>query len=131
GAQLAVLEAMKMEHVVTAPEGGYIRKLAARPGDNLFEDEPLLFIEPSADAAARAAEAETEIDPDHIRPDLAEVIERHRIGLDEGRPEAVARRRKRNQRTARENIADLVDEGSFVEYGALALAAQRRRRPMD
>ncbi len=66
-----------------------------------------------------------------IRPDLAEVIERHFIGLDEGRPDAVARRRKRNQRTARENIADLVDEGSFIEYGALALAAQRRRRPMD
>ena len=131
GEQVAVLEAMKMEHVVTAPEGGYIRKLAARPGDNLFEDEPLLFIEPSADAAARAAEAETEIDPDLIRPDLAEVIERHFIGLDEGRPDAVARRRKRNQRTARENIADLVDEGSFIEYGALALAAQRRRRPMD
>ena len=131
GAQLAVLEAMKMEHVVTAPEGGYIRKRAARPGDNLFEAEPLLFIEPSADAAARAADTEAVIDPDHIRPDLAEVVERHRIGLDEGRPDAVARRRKRNQRTARENIADLVDEGSFIEYGALALAAQRRRRPME
>ncbi|WP_339832850.1 carboxyl transferase domain-containing protein [uncultured Parvibaculum sp.] len=131
GQQLAVLEAMKMEHVLTAPVGGYVRKLAAKPGDNLFEAEPLLFIEPSADAASQAREAEAEIDPDHIRPDLAEVIERHRIGLDEGRPEAVARRRKRNQRTARENIADLVDEGSFVEYGALALAAQRRRRPMD
>ena len=28
-------------------------------------------------------------------------------------------------------MADLCDEGSFVEYGALALAAQRRRRSVD
>src|SRR5690606_12370427 len=47
------------------------------------------------------------------------------------RPDAVERRRKRNQRTVRENIAHLCDEGSFIEYGALALAAQRRRRSME
>ena len=56
---------------------------------------------------------------------------RHAQLLDEGRPDAVARRRKTNQRTARENIAQLVDEGSFMEYGSLAIAAQRRRRKLD
>ena len=71
------------------------------------------------------------IDLDHIRPDLAELIERHAITLDENRPASVERRRKTNQRTARENIAQLVDEGSFVEYGSLAIAAQRRRRKVD
>lgn len=50
---------------------------------------------------------------------------------DEGRPEAVARRRKTGQRTARENIAHLVDPGSFVEYGSLALAAQRQRYDLE
>ena len=34
-------------------------------------------------------------------------------------------------RTARENIADLCDDGSFVEYGALAVAAQRQRRSAE
>ncbi len=53
------------------------------------------------------------------------------VGLDEGRPEAVARRHARGQRTARENLADLIDPGSFVEYGAFAVAAQRARRTMD
>ena len=65
------------------------------------------------------------------RTDLADVVERHRIGLDAARPDAVARRRKVARRTARENITDLVDEGSFVEYGPLVVAAQRRRRDLD
>jgi len=65
------------------------------------------------------------------RPDLAAVLERHDVGLDHRRPEAVARRRKTNQRTTRENLDDLVDPGSFVEYGPLAIAAQRRRRPVE
>jgi acetyl-CoA carboxylase carboxyltransferase component len=62
------------------------------------------------------------------RPDLREVLERQAATLDDARPEAVAKRRERGGRTARENIADLVDDGSFVEYGALAIAAQRMRR---
>ncbi len=70
-------------------------------------------------------------DPDFIRPDLAESNARHAFSLDENRPDAVARRRKTNQRTARENVAQLVDPGSFIEYGALAFAAQRRRRTVE
>lgn len=63
-----------------------------------------------------------------IRPELAELEERLSFGLDAHRPEAVDRRHQKNQRTARENIDDLCDDGSFIEYGALAVAAQRQRR---
>jgi acetyl-CoA carboxylase carboxyltransferase component len=66
--------------------------------------------------------------PDVFRPELAELIERTALGLDENRPEAVARRKQSNQRTARANLQDLFDPGSFIEYGALAVAAQRFRR---
>ena len=66
-----------------------------------------------------------EIDP--IRPELAELRARTHATLDAARPDAVARRRTTHQRTARENLADLVDPGSFAEYGGLALAAQRAR----
>jgi acetyl-CoA carboxylase carboxyltransferase component len=66
-----------------------------------------------------------------VRADLAEVVERHAAGLDPARPESVERRRRTGQRTARENVAALVDPGSFVEYGPLAIAAQRRRRDLD
>ncbi len=66
-----------------------------------------------------------------VRPELAELRARLAATTDGARPEAVARRRKTAQRTARENVASLVDEGSFVEYGALAVAAQRSTRPME
>ncbi|MDD4357119.1 MAG: carboxyl transferase domain-containing protein, partial [Smithellaceae bacterium] len=63
-----------------------------------------------------------------IRPDLAEVLHRLSFGLDENRPDAVAKRQQKNQRMARANVEDLCDPGSFIEYGALAIAAQRGRR---
>src|SRR4051794_38708918 len=62
---------------------------------------------------------------------LAELNARIGATSDAQRPDAVARRRKTGQRTARENIADLVDPGSFIEYGALALAAQRQRHSIE
>jgi acetyl/propionyl-CoA carboxylase alpha subunit/acetyl-CoA carboxylase carboxyltransferase component len=130
GQQIAVLEAMKMEHLVKASESGIVRLVSAKPGEVLFEGQPLIFVE-AKDVGAGAAVAEEALDLDYIRPDLAEVRARILTGLDEGRPDAVARRRKTNQRTARENIEDLCDEGSFIEYGSMMLAAQRRRRPMD
>ncbi|OYW29454.1 MAG: carbamoyl-phosphate synthase large subunit [Caulobacter sp. 12-67-6] len=130
GQPLAVLEAMKMEHLVLAQTGGRVLKIAVAPGQTVAEGHPLLFLEPVQMDAAIAADAAAE-DLDAIRPDLAEVIARHRFTLDEARPEAVARRRKTGHRTARENIDDLVDPGSFLEYGALAIAAQKRRRTTE
>ena len=130
GQQIAIIESMKMEHLVDAPHGGKVTKVTASKGATLMHGEPILFLEP-AEVDGDEAEEEAAVDLDHIRPDLAEVIARHAITLDENRPAAVARRRKTNQRTARENVAQLVDEGSFVEYGSLAIAAQRRRRKVD
>jgi acetyl-CoA carboxylase carboxyltransferase component len=63
--------------------------------------------------------------------ELAELERRLAATRDDGRPDAVAKRRKTGQRTARENVDDLVDPGTFVEYGQLALAAQRTTRRMD
>ncbi|NIE62465.1 ATP-grasp domain-containing protein [Burkholderia sp. Ax-1719] len=130
GQQIAVLEAMKMEFVVQAAQSGIVRALAAAPNDAVFEGAPLVYIEP-ADVAAAQVQSEESRDLSHIRADLADVLERHALTRDERRPHAVAKRRKTGQRTARENLDDLLDADSFVEYGALALAAQRGRRPLD
>ena len=126
GQPLFVMEAMKMEHVIAAEVSGVVRLVAVAEGDTVFEDHALAFVEP-AEVAGGAREDEEEIDLDFIRPDLAEVLERHHLTLDEARPAAVARRRKTGQRTTRENIADLCDPGSFTEYGSLVVAARRRR----
>lgn len=130
GQAVAVLEAMKMECEVKAPVGGYVRKTGIALHDFVPEKAPLFYLE-KADMAASYTVEEEAIDPDWIRPDLEEVIRRHSYCLDENRLEAVEKRRKRNQRTARENVEDLCDPGSFIEYGPLAVAGQRRSRSLE
>jgi len=128
GAPLVILEAMKMEHVVPADHGGVVKRVWVEAGETVAEGARLLLLERTTEIEVVPGEAPT-ASPQDTRADLAEVEARHAFGLDENRPEAVAKRRKTGQRTARENVGDLVDEGSFVEYGALVIAAQRRRRP--
>jgi acetyl/propionyl-CoA carboxylase alpha subunit/acetyl-CoA carboxylase carboxyltransferase component len=130
GGQLLVLEAMKMEHVVIAPGAAVVRRILVSPGDVLRAGQPVVLLEATHDEGPVAVSEEV-VDLDAVRPDLAEVHERHAVGLDDARPDAVERRRKTHQRTARENVADLIDPGSLVEYGPLVIAAQRRRRALD
>ncbi|WP_440534447.1 carboxyl transferase domain-containing protein [Variovorax sp. YR566] len=134
GAQLGVLEAMKMEHLLHAPVAGRVVALLAEPGDYLVEGQSLLQLE-AVDAQAVEVEARAEHDLDAIRPDLQKVIDRHAPTLDANRKAAVDKRHAQGGRTARENIADLcdtaADPGNFIEYGALAIAAQTRRRTLE
>ena len=130
GTALVVLEAMKMEHEVLAATGGVVRRLAVAVGDAVTEGQLLLTLEHRADGADDAAAP-----PGHVdgggRADLQAVRERHALGLDAARPDAVAKRRRRGRRTARENLAELVDEGTFIEYGPLLFAAQESRRSRE
>ena len=130
GQKLVVLESMKMEHVITADRSGYVRAICVALNDTVNSGAPLMFIE-EAEVAAGIKAREAAIDLNAIRPDLAGVIERHAFTLDENRPEAVAKRRRKNRRTARENVNGLCDPDSFIEYGPLAVAAQRSRRSID
>ncbi|MDE3115725.1 MAG: carbamoyl-phosphate synthase large subunit, partial [Pseudomonadota bacterium] len=108
GQPLLVMEAMKMEHVIGAHTGGIVRGLAVAPGDTVFEAAPLAFIE-EAEVARTAADQNETVDLDAIRPDLVELYARRRYTEDAARPDAVEKRRKTGQRTARENIEDLCD----------------------
>ena len=130
GQKLVVLESMKMEHVISAGCSGYVRAICVSLNENVQAGSPLIFLE-EAEVSDDSRATESKIDLDVIRPDLAAVIERHSFTLDERRPDAVAKRRSKNRRTARENVSDLCDPDSFIEYGALIVAAQRGRRPLD
>ncbi|KAJ3341447.1 hypothetical protein HDU93_004848 [Gonapodya sp. JEL0774] len=133
GQQVAVLNAMKMEHVAFADSAGIVRLIVGEPNVTLPKSAPILFIEPASTSTTdetSISDAST-VDVDRIRPDLAEAMRRHFLTSDESRPEAVARRRKLNKRTARENVGDLCDEGTFFEWGGLVIAAQKARRSMD
>jgi acetyl-CoA carboxylase carboxyltransferase component len=132
GTPLVVLESMKMEHVVAAEATGVVSAVRTEVGATVAPGDVLVTVDegaaPAVDAVGEAAPAVTGGGP---RADLAEVRARHEGVLDAARPEAVARRRRTGSRTARENVDDLVDPGSFVEYGPLLIAAQRRRRSVE
>lgn len=120
GAIVVVMEAMKMEHEIRSGAVGVVHSLNVDVGDAVYENHALLFIE-EREVAVDRAQSGSQLNLETLRDDVAEVIERHEITLDENRPDAVEKRRRTHQRTARENIDDLCDEGSFIEHGQLAL----------
>ncbi|WP_254126991.1 carboxyl transferase domain-containing protein [Aquihabitans sp. G128] len=131
GAPVVVLEVMKMEHPVTAPARSRVVSVAVAEGDAVVAGQALLVLGPVGveDPAAGGQAAEAAVAGE--RADLAELRRRRSLLADDARPEAVAKRHARGQRTARENVADLCDDGSFQEYGGFAFAAQEARRSRD
>jgi len=121
------VEAMKMEFSIEATIDGVVAEvLVAQTGSVVDEGQILAVIEPGEFSGVRGISEEAR-DLDHVRADLAETLSRHENILDAARPGAVQRRRAEGRRTARENVDDLLDEGSFNEYGAMAVAAQRQK----
>jgi len=129
GDALVVLEAMKMEHEIPAGVDGVVHSVDVGVGDAVDTGQVLAAVtagSPQEDRPrADAPTAETSSD------ELEAVKARHAQTLDAARPNAVAKRREQNKRTARENLDELIDPGSFVEYGPLIFAAQERRRPKE
>ena len=132
GDPLVIVEAMKMEHELRAVAAGRVAEVLCAVGDVVHEGDALLVLGALTSAPVPpAASAPAATEGGAGRADLARLRDRERFVLDAARPEAVAKRHALGLRTARENIADLCDEGSFIEYGALAVAAQRSRRSAE
>jgi len=135
GDVVVILEAMKMEHEVRATHDGRITELFYAAGEQVAEGDMLLNYEHAAHITrGLGADLALKPEPDAVpvatgvRADLQKLLDRQALTLDASRPEAVAKRHAQGMRTARENLTDLCDAGSFKEYGALAVAAQRSRR---
>ena len=131
GQTLLVLEAMKMEHELRAERDGQVLRVDMRAGELVAEGAVLMVLGATVSSVSVDVTVATPQQPfitPALRADLREVIARHAFTLDGQRPEAVAKRHASGKRTARENLADLCDAGSFIEYGAFAVAAQRTRR---
>ena len=128
GDVLLIVEAMKMEHELRAPSDGVVIRLDCVAGDVVHEGDLLLCLAEGNAASSPTPAVGVVAAPAGERADLRRLRDRERYLADEARPQAVARRHAMGMRTARENIADLCDEDSFIEYGALAVAAQRSRR---
>ena len=130
GQTLVVLEAMKMEHEVVAEVDARIRSVEVAVGDMVEPGQRLAVLEP-AEAEEASPPERDEAGADDSGDALEAVVARHAQTLDEARPGAIAKRHEQGRRTARENLADLIDPGSFVEYGPLIFAAQERRRSKE
>jgi len=130
GAPLLILESMKMEHVVAAGHSGTVVRIAVAPGEAVAAHAILMEIEEGPVDLPEVADTGAP-SVGHVRPELAELQARVANTLDAGRPDVTARRHAAGRRTARENIEDLCDPGTFEEYGALVIAAQRARRELD
>ena len=125
---ICILEAMKVQTQIVSPAAGKVSGIALEPGALVKAGDPLAFIVPGEKGESVgkqvAAAASSNAAMDHAAAMLANT-------LDENRPEAVQKRHQKGYRTARENLADLCDAGSFNEYGQLAIAAQRQRRSVE
>ncbi len=148
GDHVAAVESMKMEYPVTAPAGGRVAAVVAGPGDAVAAGDPVLTLDPApvttgdgggaADLPGMAGPTTAAAVPAAAaggeradRPELVELLARRALLDDAARPEAIARHRAVGHRSARENVEDLLDPGSFEEYGGFAIAAQRGRRSVD
>src|SRR5437588_5863637 len=128
GETVLVLEVMKMEHEVVAQTTGVVRRIDVGVGETVEEGQVLAVIQRDEEVLRRDTQDATPALDDR-REDVDQVIERHQLGLDEARPDVVAKRHAQTRRTARAHRADLVDPDTFVEYGPLIFAAQEGRRP--
>ena len=129
GGPVLILESMKMHHEVAAESAGVVRDLAVAAGDQVEDGQLLFRLDPAGDEGPGETSPPAPASAPHeIRTDLAAALERRRLTTDAARPAAVERRHGTGLRTARENVADLCEPGSFSEYGGLAIAAQRARR---
>jgi acetyl-CoA carboxylase carboxyltransferase component len=136
---LLAIESMKMEHPVRAGVAGTIVEVLVAPGQTVRPGEALARLDPAATPAEPPHDREDPHRPaacgdpgeQPLRDDLREVLDRQARLADTARPDATRSRHERGRRTVRENVAALVDDGSFVEYGGLAVAAQRGRRSLE
>jgi len=144
GDELMIIESMKMEHPIVVDRSGTVAEICVTVGQTVIEGQLLIQINETASAQdvltqdmqpqvqlTSGIDRQIDADKNSERSDLAAYRKRRAQTHDDNRTDAVVKRHARGQRTARENIADLVDKNSFSEYGSFAVAAQRGRRTED
>ena len=133
GQLIATLESMKMQTAILAPTAGIISALTVALGETVQAGQRLATLTAGAGQETPAqtpAEILDTVDVNAKSP-FTHIYQQHSNTLDHHRQEAVAKRHSKGYRSARENLQDLCDENSFVEYGQLAVAAQRGRKSLD
>lgn len=130
GATLAVLESMKMQIPLAARSAGHIQRWLVAEGDTVEQDQPIAHFAPAPSAAKEGGSAPVPTAGDTDKA-LDDFRAQRDATSDAARPGPTDKRHEKGFRSARENLDDLCDRDSFLEYGQLAVAAQRGRRERD
>jgi acetyl-CoA carboxylase carboxyltransferase component len=130
GEDIIIIEAMKMENAITAPDNILIKSVYKADGDVIKKDDPILSFDAIAESDL-VSEVIEENTSSLGQNNAKELKERREFLLDKNRGKATEKRRKKGYNTARENLDLLVDEDSFQEYGGLIIAAQLSRRSKE
>ena len=124
---IAIIETSGLRHLVRSASQGRIVAVHVAEGDSILREGTLADVDTSVDDTPEAPPA-ANIDTTEIRTDLAELNERRAYIHDEARPEKIERRHAKGQRTPREDIDQLLDPGTFREYGPLVTAGSWQKQ---
>ena len=122
---IAVIESMKMQTAITASVAGLITDIKVSAGQTIQEGQLICKVVESSQSSNVLYTQEPI--SDSVENALDQLNQQLAASLDSGRKKSIDKRHAKGYRTARENLRQLCDEGSFVEYGQLAVAAQRDR----
>ena len=125
GEIIATIESMKMQTAIESPVSGNVVDVNVTVGETIQSNHEICRIEESIGSSP--AVKKTQSKAVDTRNPLDTLNQELQSSLDSGRTKAVSKRHAKGYRTARENLHQLCDEGSFVEFGQLAVAAQRDR----
>ena len=121
GTVVVVTEMMKMTTDYSMPVHGAVSLIKVSTGQEVQVGDVLFEYEAADDAETDDAEKDAAKPTDPF----VEELENRRFALsDQGRRARVEKRHEMGGRTARENLDNLLDHGSFGEIGGHALAAQ-------
>ena len=126
GRPIATIEVLELHHIVRAERSGVVHAVSVAVGETIREGDPIVVIT-NADVEEGPAVTGEEIDPDHLRSDLALVSERRSYTHDDFRSEKIAKRHAKSQRSPCEHIEQLFD-GTFREFGPLVTAASWQKQ---
>jgi acetyl-CoA carboxylase carboxyltransferase component len=139
GDTLLVIEVMKVHSNIKASVSGQVSKILTATAANVEKGAPLLeLLEQENRSLGNSTKMQKSVLASNSSTDLntpskalASVDQRKRKTLDTARAQARDKRVAKGYRTARENLNDLCDTDSFIEYGQFAVAAQRQRKDYE
>ena len=125
GQPLLMLHIMGTDLPIVAPQAGVIRRLLVSTDDEVETEQALIEIDHISHSDVALTDPKS---LSSVESALYAFRTRQQLTLDEARTKALSKRQGQGYRSARQNLADLCDVNSFMEYGQFAVAAQRQRR---